>query len=32
MSCTLHLPSRYYRALPIDDPGSEEEVFELPVA
>ena len=32
MSRTLRLPSRYYRALPIDDPGYEEEVFELVVA
>ena len=32
MSRTLRLPSRYYRALPIDDPGYEEEVFELGVA
>ncbi len=26
------LPSRYYRALPIDDPGYEEETLELPLA
>lgn len=32
MSRTLRLSSRYYRALPIDDPGYEEEVFELGVA
>jgi nicotinamidase-related amidase len=32
MSRTLRLAARYYRALPIDDPGYEEEVFELPLA
>ena len=31
MSRTLRLPTRYFRAVPIDQPGYEEEIFELPV-
>ena len=30
MSRVLKLKTRYYRALPADSPGYEEEVFELP--
>ena len=32
MSRVLRLPTRYYRALPIDAPGYEDEVVEVPVA
>ncbi len=32
MSGTLSLGARYYRALPIDDPGYEEETLSLPIA
>lgn len=31
MKRTIRLKTRYYRALPVDDPGYEEEIFELEV-